>query len=110
LSDFTYEYLPWRGVSKETMAFYDCKTKINAEGEPVALGFRYPNGSYKIRNIAEKDFYTEGKISEAGLFGRDKFSSGGSKAVVITEGELDALSYWQILRTPVVSVQSSSSR
>lgn len=110
---FTYEYLPWRGVTRDTMAFFDVKTKISEEGEPVALGYRFPNGSYKIRNLAEKEFYTEGKISDAGLFGRDKFSAGGSKWVIITEGELDALSYWQVLCGSyagcVVSVQSSSS-
>lgn len=104
----TYEYLPWRGVQKETFQFFDVKTKVNAEGEPIELGYRYPNGAYKIRSLREKHFWTKGDISKAGLFGRDKFAAGSHKYVTITEGELDALSLWQVLRSPVVSVQSSS--
>jgi twinkle protein len=39
----------------------------------------------------------------------DKFSPGSSKTISITEGELDAVSLWQIIKTPVVSVQSAAS-
>ncbi len=106
-STYTYEYLPARGISKETLAFYDVKTKINSEGVPVSTGFRYPNDSYKIRYLKSKEFSTLGEISKAGLYGRDKFSAGTHKYVTITEGEYDALSLYQVLRSPVVSVQSA---
>lgn len=106
---FTYEYLPLRGLSKETLKFYDVKTKIDGEGKPISVGFRYPNGSYKVRLLDKKDFYTTGEISKAGLFGRDRFSAGESKTITITEGEFDALALYQTLGYPVVSVQSSSS-
>lgn len=106
---FTYEYLPWRGISKETMSFYGVKTKIDSEGGPLAIGFKYPNDSYKIRQFADKSFHTNGDISKAGLFGRDKFAAGSHKYVLITEGELDALSCYQVLHIPCVSVRSSSS-
>ncbi len=108
IKTYSYEYLPWRGISKETMQFYDVKTEINSEGKPVRLGFQYPNGSYKVRYVDKKDFYTKGDIAKAGLFGRNKFAAGAGKHVVITEGELDALSYYQVLRCPVCSVFSSS--
>lgn len=108
LSEYTYEYLPWRGVSAETFKFFDVKTKIDETGKPVAIGYKYPNASYKVRSLAEKDFRVEGDINKAGLFGRDKFSSGSHKFVTITEGELDACSLYQILKSPVVSVQSSA--
>lgn len=106
---FTYEYLPLRGINKTTMEFFDVKTKINADGVPVSLGFAYPNGSYKIRRLDKKEFYSQGDINKAGLFGRNKFAAGSNKTVTIVEGELDALSYYQVLRSPVVSVRSSSS-
>jgi len=106
---YTYEYLPWRGVSKETMQLYNVKTKIDEDGEPFSIGYPYPNGSYKIRDLSKKEFYTKGDISQAGLFGQDKFSIGGHKYVTITEGELDALSLYQSIKGPVVSVRSSSS-
>jgi twinkle protein len=106
---FTYEYLPWRGISKDTMRFYDVKTKIDSEGKPVEIGFKYPAGGYKVRSIEKKDFRTDNWQEKPGLFGRDKFSAGSHKYVTITEGELDALSLYQVLRSPVVSVPSSSS-
>lgn len=111
--NYTYEYLSWRGVSKETMRRYGVKTKINSEGKPVALGFVYKNGAVKGRKLdASKSeaFYSTGEISKAGLFGVNAFSQGGARYVTITEGELDALSLNQALggTYPVVSVQSAS--
>src|SRR6266446_243650 len=35
---FTYEYLPWRGITKQTMEFYDVRTKIDALSIHQALG------------------------------------------------------------------------
>lgn len=106
--EYTYEYLPWRGVEASTFRFYDVKTKIDHEGKPISLGYRYSNGAYKVRNLEKKDFYAQGDIGKAGLFGKDKFAAGSHKYVTITEGELDALSLYQVLHGPVVSVQSSS--
>lgn len=106
--DYTYEYLPWRGITRETMEFYGTKTKVDGEGKPVSIHFPYPNVSYKIRKIEEKEFHTEGDIAKAGLFGRDKFSAGSHKHVTICEGELDALSLYQVIHSPVVSVRSSA--
>lgn len=108
LSDFSYEYVPRRGIKKETFAFYDAKTKIDGNGEPVAIGYAYCNGSYKIRNLKEKSFHSQGEINKAGLYAKDKFSAGSFKYVIITEGEEDAHSYYQVLKCPSVSVQSSS--
>ena len=105
---YTYEYLPWRGVSKETMERYDIKTKIDASGKPISIGFPYPSGEYKVRELANKHFYTVGK-STPGLFGLDRFSEGTSRYVTITEGELDAASIHQVVGGPVVSVHSASS-
>lgn len=91
------------------MSFFGVKTKINDEGVPISIGFEYPNSSYKVRQINEKAFHSVGDISKAGLFGRNKFPTGSHKYVTITEGELDALSAYQVLKSPCVSVRSSSS-
>lgn len=108
---YTYEYIPLRGLSKHTLEFYDIKTKVDADGKPVAQGFRYPDGRYKVRSLEEKSFYWEpaGDTSATGLFGRDKFSAGSSKTVTITEGEYDCASLHQATGSCVVSVQSSTS-
>jgi len=105
----SFEYLATRGIAKETFAFYEVKTKLDSEGKPIEIGFPYPNGSYKIRQLNEKSFYSKGDMSKAGLFGRNKFGPGSARSVTITEGELDALSLYQVLKSPVVSVRSSGS-
>jgi twinkle protein len=110
LSDFSYEFTAHRGISKDTFARYNVKTKIDGEGKPVADGFVYPNGAVKVRYLDQKEFYWEknGKeASKAGLFGMDKFQAGSHKYVTITEGEYDALSLHQVIGGPVVSVQSA---
>ncbi len=106
----TYEFLPHRSISKEAMEFFDIKTKVNSDGRPISQSFRYPNGASKTRPMDRKEFFwtTDGDPSTAGLFGLDKFSEGSHKYVTITEGEYDAAALWQVLRAPVVSVQSSS--
>jgi twinkle protein len=106
---YTYEYLPLRNVDKSTFEFYGAKTKISRDGKPVSLGFPYPNSSYKIRTLDKKAFYSIGDIAKAGLFGRNKFAASSHKTVTITEGELDALSLYQVVRSPVVSVHSAAS-
>ncbi|HEY2810516.1 MAG TPA: toprim domain-containing protein [Rhabdochlamydiaceae bacterium] len=122
---YTYEYLPWRGVTKESFEFYGVKTKIAPNGEPLAIGFPYPNSSVKHRYLDKKDFRWSGDV-QPGLFGMNKFTPGASKYITITEGELDAISLRQALldgrgfggtQTPqssttdfhVVSVSSASS-
>lgn len=108
---FTYEYIPLRGINKTTLEFYDVKTKVDPEGRPVSIGFKYPDGRYKVRSLTEKHFKWEpsGDTSRTGLFGQDRFTPGAQRYVTITEGEFDALSLHQAIGGPVVSVQSSTS-
>ena len=109
--NYTFEYLPWRGITADTMRFFDISTKIAADGQPVAISFPYSPEARKIREIGQKKFYSNGDMSNATLFGKSKFSAGSAKAITITEGELDAASAYQMLgsRYPVVSVRSASS-
>ncbi len=109
LNDYTYEFLPLRGVQANTFRTFGVKTKIDESGRPCAIGFPYPNGGTKVRLYDNKSFFWEGQ-HQPGLFGVDRFAAGSNKFVVITEGELDACSFHQVLRDiPVVSVQSASS-
>jgi len=112
-SEYTYQYLPWRGILASTYQAFDAKTKVDSTGKPVSIGFRYPCGNIKVRPLESKDFYWQKSDpmigTRPGLFGRDKFAEGSRKYVTITEGELDALSLYQVLGAyPVVSVQSAS--
>lgn len=108
IDDCTYEYLDRRGIGKETHRFYRALCKLDAEGKPLSIGYVYPNGSTKVRSLEKKGFYSVGDIGKAGLYGRDKFPPGSARYITITEGEDDALSLYEVLKAPVVSVQSAS--
>lgn len=107
--NYSYSFRNYRGIHEDTYRFYDVSTKLN-NGEPVSHGYVYPNGAIKVRTLP-KSFSWSGPASEAGLFGTDKFQAGSSKSITITEGELDALSVYQMLgsKYPSVSVRGSSS-
>lgn len=104
----TFEFLPWRGVTAETCRYFDCKTKVDGGGRPIEIGYPYSDGSYKVRKIADKSFRSAGAEPKPGLFGKERFNVGSHKWVTITEGEHDALSIFQVLRSPCVSVHSAS--
>ena len=64
------------------------------------------NGNHianKIRNTSTKQMWTEGSIQESLLFGQNLFSSGG-KYITITEGEVDAMSAYQLMGSKWASV------
>lgn len=110
-TSFTYQYVPWRGVSKATMEYFKVSTKVDDHGTPVQIKFPYGEDAGKVRDIAEKNFHAVGDMRNATLFGKDRFPAASSRSITITEGELDALSVYQMLGSgyPVVSVRSASS-
>jgi len=102
-----------RCITKKVAEQYKVKVSYDEKGE-IAEHY-YPYGvdkivGYKIRKLP-KQFYSTGKIK--GLFGQLSFPSGG-KRLVITEGELDAMSVAQAYLDeyqfiyPVVSLPSAS--
>lgn len=98
----------FRDVNAATMQFYNVKITEDeiffpycADNEIVA---------FKVRKLAEKKFFADGPINQGGLFGQQAFSKGG-KYVTITEGEIDALSAFQMSgsKYPTVSVRNGAS-
>lgn len=100
-----------RGLTAATMEKFGILTKVDPNGTPVAQGYTYPNGAIKIRNLQKKEFHSKGDMSNATLFGRDKFNGGSARSITVCEGELDAASVFQLLgsKYPAVSVRSASS-
>lgn len=105
-------YVALRGITKDTMEFYGVKSVVSTSGDPVSQTYVYPSGATKTRKLP-KSFTAKGKLDE--LFGMNLFVRGSSKFVTITEGELDALSAWQMLggssskyANPVVSLPSAN--
>lgn len=109
---YTYEFIPYRGISANTFRKYGAKTKIDPSGKPIEVGFPERNGSYHVRTIPEgkerSKTYHKGDY-KAGCFGVDKFIAGGHRYIIVTEGYEDALSLHQVTNVPCVSVHSSSS-
>ena len=110
---FSYQYLPWRGITRETMEKYDVRTKVTHDGTPVSIGFPYGRDRTKVRLIDKKEFTFVGdkQDDDPSLFGQNVFSAGSVKYITITEGELDSLSVFQILggRSGALSCRSASS-
>lgn len=97
-----------RGVTRDTMEFYGIVTRGDTHRYP------YPGGGVKVRNLVKKAFHGEA-LNPKEMFGRDKFTSGSSKRLTITEGELDAASAYQMLLdkgsrwvNPVVSLPGAT--
>jgi twinkle protein len=103
-----------RGITADTVRKFG--VRLEAENG-VLTKHHYPyydsNGkkvASKTRVVQSKDFYVKGDLKAAGLFGQSLFGGGG-KYVTVVEGEIDAMSTFQMLgsKFPVVSVKSSSS-
>lgn len=102
-----------RKITKTVCEFFGVKVAYDEDRQISAHYYPYGTSEvvgYKIRKLP-KDFHVVGKLK--GLFGQLKFNSG--KRLVITEGELDALSVAQAYHDkyqtfyPVVSLPSANS-
>lgn len=105
--EFTQEFLDWRGIAKETFRKFRSPFKVDKDGKPHAVAFPYNKDAWKIREFANKKFFTKGDMSNATLFGLDLFAAGSADGIIICEGELDALSAWQMSKLPAVSIRSA---
>jgi twinkle protein len=112
ISNYAVRGFRERNLPKTITEFYGVKAGVNSAGEVIE--HYYPYGvtkttGYKIRKLP-KDFRATGTIE--GLFGQQLFN--GGRRLVITEGELDALSVAYAQHThynkfyPVVSLPSST--
>ena len=104
MSQKTYKEM--RGITAKTMEEFDVVT------DDFTQEYTYPSGGKKVRMLADKKFFTKDNFKGDELFGMNLFPAGCSKFVTITEGELDAMSAWQMLKsnwtTPVVSLPSAT--
>lgn len=113
LSKGTFTDITKRKISKETCKLFNFTINVQDGAE---LGHYYPYydkaGSHvanKVRGRA-KSFKWEGSAKETILFGQQVFGSSTARAVTVVEGELDALSTYQLLgsRYPVVSIKGGA--
>ncbi len=103
--------IPRRGLSEETCQKWGY-TISEMGGQPVQVAnYRDLTGAIVAQKVRfkNKDFRFLGETKEAGLYGQHLWRDGG-KRVVITEGEIDALTVSQLQgnRWPVVSLPNGA--
>ena len=102
-------FVAMRGITSQTMEHYGVKTYSDRDG-PIKQEYPYPGGGKKIRYFP-KAFSAEG-LRQDELFGMNLWSMNNAKSVTVTEGELDAMSAYQMLKgsyiTPVVSFPTAT--
>ncbi len=93
-----------RGISDETYKSYACRFKYDEEnGNVCEVFYPYTEGykaaGFKVRKTPIKDFYSVGRIGKnSELYGQWKWKDqAGSKYILLTAGELDAMSAYQML-------------
>ena len=104
--------LPRRGINSDTCKLWQYRTGTHA-GKPAQIAFylnentRQPVAA-KVR-YPDKSFAFIGNPKDAGLYGQWLWRDGG-KMVVVTEGEIDALTVSQLQgnKWPVVSVPNGA--
>ena len=102
-----------RNISERTCKKYGVSVKTDSMGNITNHYYPYHDkqGSKiatKTRYTKSKEFSVQGNTHQAGLFGEHLFSK--NKFVIITEGEIDCLSAYQMFytgkyETPVVSIK-----
>ena len=100
-------YTAVRGVKPATLEFFGAKDLKEGE-RVVGQMYPYPKG-YKMRIHEGKRFSTTPGI-DLTLWGMHCFDAGSSSELLITEGELDAMSAYQMLnmKTPCISLPSAT--
>lgn len=106
-----YRDLPKRGISEKTCRKFGYQVGTY-HGQPVQIApFHDSKGSLCAQHVRfpNKDFVWIGEPKQAGLWGQHLWRDNG-KMVVITEGEIDAMSISQLQdnRWPVVSLKSGA--
>lgn len=100
-----------RKIFMETCQKYDYFMGQDDQGKTVQVApYRNQKGQYVAQKVRGKDktFRTTGDFKDVQLFGQHLWG-GKSKRLVITEGELDALSAYQMLESwPVVSLPNGA--
>ena len=89
-----------RGISKETAQKYNTDVKVSGNMNTHHIYKYFDEGGNnignKVRNVSTKDMWVEGGMTDALLFGQNIFAPNG-KYITITEGEVDAMSAFELL-------------
>ena len=111
--DFKYSDISDRKISLDTCKKYS--VPVTKEGNMVTQHmYKYYNDAgehmaSKFRRTNDKTFWSEGDLKNCGLFGQNLFNQGG-KFITVCEGELDAMSAYELMgsKWPSVSLKNGA--
>ena len=111
LIEGSFDALEARGINEETCRKFSYKIGKTSRGPCQIADYRDESGAVVAQHLrfAGKEFSWVGEAKQAGLWGRHLWGDGG-KRLIITEGEIDAMSMSQVLdnRWPVVSIPNGA--
>lgn len=104
ISKFQTLALSDRKLSKESLSHFGITVSVSEEDGETPVAHYYPytkkgiRSGYKVRIVDSKKFWGVGDRRDCDLFGWVQAVQAGSKRLYITEGELDAVATFQMLR------------
>lgn len=108
-----YLDLSKRGISEETCRKFGYRIADFKNQKVQVADYKTPSGKLVAQKVRfkDKDFTCLGNIKEAGLFGQHLWRDTG-KMIVITEGEIDAMTVSQLQgnKWPVVSISNGAGK
>ena len=112
-AQYKYSDISDRRISLETCKKYD--VTVVKDGNMIThhrYNYYDESGKHvgsKFRRTNDKEFWSEGDLSGCGLFGQNLFNQGG-KFITICEGELDAMSAYELMgsKWPSVSLKNGA--
>lgn len=93
-----------RKLKKETLEHFEVRVSLDEERAENVVAHYYPyskNGeivAYKVRMVDTKKFWGVGSLKGVDMFGWYQAIGSGSKRLYITEGEIDAMSLYQVIK------------
>ena len=111
-SDLESKAIPARKISRETCETYGYALAPAWEGQPWHVAPYYRGGKLVAQHLRNrhKEFKWLGKAQGVELFGQKVWPPGSAQRVVLTEGEIDAMSLGQTfgLKVPCLSIPSGT--
>lgn len=93
-----------RKLKLSSVEHFGIKVSVSEEDGVTQVAHYYPYTNegvltgFKIRMVEDKKFWGIGNTSKVDLFGWEQAIRSGSKRLYITEGELDAVSLYQVIK------------
>lgn len=105
--------MPTRGLTLETCVSWDYQVAKDSQGNTIQIAnYKDDNGNTIAQKIRGKDksFGWTGDAKAAPLYGKHLWKGCDYKLLVLTEGEIDALTVYQVTmgKVPVASLQNGA--